>query len=100
MLRQHGIVECSAELSDAIDNDIPLLKGSENEVQLRASALVACELLVIALNATQSKEDSPALGSNFVLTSAKLCNWLWGWLGKTPAGKAFPRHATPSTLFY
>lgn len=93
MLRQLGVVRTTDAVADAIARGDPLPRGSNAEIALRAASLRAIEEAVDVANAGAAP-DAPRL------MPATLCNWLWGWLGKQPAGKAFPRHATPDTLFY
>ncbi len=76
------IVPCQ-DLSDTIDRCIELSKGSEDEVALRAAALVGIEHVV----------EMTKLSSN------ELGNYLWGGLGKIPEVRQYERHAT-KTVFY
>jgi hypothetical protein len=96
MARQAGAVVCTPAVADAIARGEPLARGSAPEVALRAAALLAVEVAVETINA------GGAAGATGVppLVPAELCNWMWGWLGKTPEGRAYERHAAPGTLFY
>ena len=92
VLRKLGILRCSNELNARIDGLETLQAGSWEEVSLRAKGLVAIHELVEYYNAMHSSEKK--------LTAAQLCNYMWGGLGKEPTFRAYPRHLTPSTLFY
>lgn len=76
------IVPCQ-ELTERIESCTELPKGSEDEVALRAAAMVGIELVI----------------TEMALSSIELGNYLWGGLGKVPEVRKFQRHAT-KTLFY
>lgn len=76
------IVPCP-ELFEAIETNQEIPMGSEDEVALRAGALVGIEQVV----------------SSLPLSSNELGNFLWGGLGKVPEVRKFHRHAT-KTIFY
>ena len=95
VLRKLGVLVCTSELNSQIDAGETLPSGSWEEVSLRAKGLVAIQELV------QRYNDTHALGEKArKLTAGQLCNYMWGGLGKQPAFRAFPRHLTPTTLFY
>jgi len=85
-LRQCGVVSCSSELNRRIEQGECLPRGSVWEVALRAKALAGVEAVVE--------------GSSHAITSVELGNYLWGYLGKEPACRMYPRHATKDTCFY
>ena len=92
MMRQHECImvnDCT--LTERLNSGIYIDKGSEEEVALRASALTATEHIVILLNKKHG---------NKVVNAQRLCNWLWGGLGKHPENRKYPRHLAPSTSFY
>ena len=93
VLRKLGIIECSSQLNSRIDAGDTLASGSWEEVSLRAKALVAVRDIVKRYNDKHKLREK-------MLTAAQLCNYMWGGLGKLPAFRAFPRHHTPTTLFY
>jgi hypothetical protein len=76
------IVPCE-ELMERIESCTELAKGSEDEVALRAAAMVGIEQVVGIV----------------ALSSIELGNYLWGGLGKAPEVRKFQRHAT-KTVFY
>jgi hypothetical protein len=81
-------------LSARLDAGECIEKGSEEEVALRARAVTATELIVEWVNDFVASIGPP------VLNAQRLCNWLWGGLGKHPTNRKYPRHLTPSTSFY
>ena len=91
-LRKGGVLQCSKELSSCLDSNTPIKKGSEFEVGLRATGVVAVSELTQLWNKTFSPQEP--------LSDATLCNFLWGKLGKRPDYRSFPRHYAPDTLFY
>eukprot|EP01033_Poteriospumella_lacustris_P004666 gene4666-3345_t len=93
MMRMTGILTVEDALASLINREEPIAKGSEAEIALRAKALDAVEQVVARVNATQGRQPA-------VLNAQRLCNWLWGCLGKAPGNRQFPRHLTPSTSFY
>jgi hypothetical protein len=110
MLRRYGMIQCSEELCEIIssaaegnasvsesegsEERMPraILKGSEEEIALRACGVHAIELLVEGLN-TSGKSTQK-------VNSQLVCNWLWGSVGKAGENRSYPRHLTPSTSFY
>lgn len=93
MARQAGAVACTRAVAADIEAGRPLHCGGGPEVALRAAALHAVEVAVETINTGAPPGAAP-------MVPAELCNWLWGYLGKTPGGKAYERHAVPGTLFY
>jgi hypothetical protein len=91
-LRKAKVLKCDPALESALERNRPLRKGSEEEVGLRATALVACE------RATELWNVAHPTGKR--LTPAVLANFLWGHLGKRADYRCYPRHYTPDTLFY
>lgn len=91
-LRKEKVVVCRPALQEAIENNVPLSSGSEEEVSLRAAAMVGIETIIAAVSARY--------GGRSVLTSVEMGNYLWGYLGKTPEFRTFPRHAIHNTVFY
>jgi hypothetical protein len=87
VLRKLGVVKCSQELEQKIESHVELLSGSEEEVSLRAAAMIGVETI-------------SRLRSGDELTPVELGNYLWGYLGKTPEFRPFTRHATRNTVFY
>lgn len=105
MMRMTGIVQCTEQLAESIAREEPLTRGSEAEVALRAASLHAVELLVQRINMNHSSiggeggEEGDRKRPRS-LNAQRLCNWLWGCLGKRGPNRSFPRHLTPSTSFY
>jgi hypothetical protein len=87
VLRKLGVVKCSQELEQKIESHVELMSGSEEEVSLRAAAMIGVETI-------------SRLRSGDELTPVELGNYLWGYLGKTPEFRPFTRHATRNTVFY
>ncbi len=107
MMRMTGIIVCNEVLVATISEEREILKGSEEEVALRSSALHAVELIVHHLNSNTNahsligdEDHVDSTGKVKVINSQKLCNWLWGWLGKDGANRNYHRHRTPSTSYY
>ena len=96
MLRMNAVVKCTEDLAKRIDEGQYILKGSEDEVALRAAALYGVEIIVAELRIFRLERND--LGED--INSQKLCNWLWGCLGKAGPNRKYPRHLTPSTSFY
>jgi hypothetical protein len=95
MMRLNGCIDVNdSALSARLDAGECIEKGSEEEVALRARAVTATELIVEWVNDFVVSIGPP------VLNAQRLCNWLWGGLGKHPANRKYPRHLTPSTSFY
>jgi hypothetical protein len=92
MIRKFEVISCKQYIHEHIVAGQYILKGSEEEVALRAAALTGVELLVARANLVPS--SAPPLNPQ------RLCNWLWGCLGKMPENRSFPRHLSPSTSFY
>jgi hypothetical protein len=100
MLRRYQIIQCTAELSELItssaqdtsDNRVMIMKGSEEEIALRACGVNAIEMLVKRFNTSARSERQ--------LNSQLVCNWLWGSVGKAGENRKYPRHLTPSTSYY
>src|SRR4051794_18336767 len=83
VLRLDGVLEFEPGLVARIDAEQPLVHGSPEEVEIRACALHAVELLVAAHGAT---------------TATAVDNALWH-RGGEPRYKARPRHRAPCTAY-
>lgn len=90
MLRRYDIVQCSVQIDEMIATQIPLSKGGEEEIALRSASLTAVERIV--------KTVREVRGEN--INSQRLCNWIWGFLGKDGENRSYPRHLVPTTSFY
>jgi hypothetical protein len=82
VLRVDGVLSFEPELLDRIARGDDIPSGSEPEVEIRAVALHAVELLVERLRATGRE-----------VTAGELDSWLWR-RGGEPRYKAVPRHRT------
>lgn len=82
VLRRFGILEYSSELSDRVDNKIEILHGSNFEVEIRASSILAVELMKNELR----KRDSR-------IKSIDIDSWLW-WKGRKKLSNDKPYHLT------
>ncbi len=82
VLRVDGVLVYDTDLLARIGNGTLIPAGSEEEIEIRASALHAVELVREALNA-----------SGHAVTSQGLDYLLWN-RGQQPAYKAIPRHRT------
>ncbi|KDO22021.1 hypothetical protein SPRG_12230, partial [Saprolegnia parasitica CBS 223.65] len=82
VLHAMGILEYTSELDDMIEKGTLLPHGGV-ETELRAAAVVACEKIVAATGLDMIALDS----------------FLWR-LGKEPAYRSKPRHATQDTVYY
>jgi hypothetical protein len=87
VLRVDGILSYESSLARRIEAGELIAAGSEEEVEIRASALHAAELLVDALRRTG--RTATAMAVDFLL---------WNQ-GQSPRYKASPRHRT-RTVFY
>lgn len=87
VLRADGILEYHADLARRIDEGTLIASGSVEEVEIRASAVHACELICSELR----QRGAPA-------TAMQLDYFLWN-RGQRPEYKARPRHRTRS-IFY
>eukprot|EP01040_Poterioochromonas_malhamensis_P006154 gene6154-6621_t len=96
MLRMNRIVLCHEDLAVRIEKGVYLMKGSEEEVALRSAALAGVEIVVQELRKVREERGDESEEIN----SQKLCNWLWGCLGKEGIHRKYPRHLCPSTSFY
>lgn len=90
VLRKLGILELSESLSKTIDEGTVLPVGDQ-EVELRALAIVACDMIV-----SKAKEHFPE-ETNF--DAMTLDYYLWT-VGKDPEYRSSHRHYTRDTLFY
>ena len=64
VMRLYGVVDCLPELNDKISNYVSVVKGSEDEVTMRAATVFAIEQLVVTVG-----DDR--------INSQKLCNYFW-----------------------
>jgi len=87
VLRMDGILGYGASLLARINTQTPLPAGSAEEVEIRACAVHAVELIKNAI--CDAGQD---------ITSSQLDNFLWN-RGQQPHYKAVPRHRT-RTVFY
>ena len=87
ILRKFGILEYSPELAKKIDNRIEIKAGSEEEIEIRANAIWAIELMKREIQKKIPKISAPDIDS-----------WLWlKSQQKSPDDK--PYHLT-RTIFY
>jgi hypothetical protein len=92
MMRKFRTIVCQEYIDIQIASGKYIMKGSEEEVALRAAALTAMELITLKCNELNT--------SGRPLNAQRVCNWVWGCLGKKPENRSFPRHLAPSTSFY
>ncbi|MDJ0716149.1 MAG: queuosine salvage family protein [Prochloraceae cyanobacterium] len=88
VLNLDGILHYSDRLKSKINNGEEIPKGSEEEVEIRACCIHACELILRKLN---------VLGMN--VNAAMLDNYLWN-KGQNHFYKSFPTHQTRQTTYY
>jgi hypothetical protein len=88
VLRHYGILEYDRELSDLVDNSIPIQAGSPEEVEIRAATIQAVEKIRQHIS---TKKQHP-------ISAVKLDWWLWT-LGQDDQVRARPYHRTRS-MFY
>jgi len=86
-LRMLGVLEYDLLLLQRIEREEPLASGSEEEVEIRAGALHAVELLAAA-----------CARRGWAIAPHKLDLLLWS-RGQSPAIKAKPRHRTRCTYY-
>ena len=87
VLRHYGVLEYAPELAQRIDNQELLLPGREEEVELRAATIWACELL---------KHEMSCI-SGLAITAVEVDQLLWH-LGQNSA-EMRPYHRT-RTIYY
>jgi len=87
VLRCEGILDYDPILAGRIDAAQPLAAGSLEEIEIRAGAVHAVELLVAAIR-----------GQGGALAAYELDNLLWH-RGQRPEIKARPRHRTRSVFY-
>jgi len=88
VLRVDGVLRYEAALAARIDAEIPIAAGTPEEVELRACAVHAVELMVAALRSRGN-----------AVNAMQLDNLLWS-RGQQPAYKqAHPRHRTRSVFY-
>jgi hypothetical protein len=112
MMRMNRIVKTTTSLASHIEEGKEIIKGSEEEIALRSSALTGVERIVQTLKKVRkerktdnnqtntNKEEEEAEEEEEEINAQKLCNWLWGCLGKAGENRKYVRHLTPSTSFY
>ncbi|HEU5228887.1 MAG TPA: queuosine salvage family protein [Ktedonobacteraceae bacterium] len=86
VLRHYNVLEYHVALAERIDNQEILLSGSEEEVEIRAATVWACELLRRAM-----------LQRGRAMTAAEIDQRLW--LTGQNAGEMHPYHRT-RTIYY
>jgi hypothetical protein len=87
VLRCEGVLVYAEDLGGRIDREVPLQSHSEEEVEIRAGAVHAVELLVAALRARGTQA-----------TAHGLDYWLWH-RGQRPELKSRPRHRARSVFY-
>ncbi len=87
VLRLDGVLRYDDELISRIEKEDEIPAGAPEEIEIRACAVHACELLI---------EELKRLGKN--INSMQLDQFLWN-RGQLPEFKSLPRHRT-RTVFY
>jgi len=87
VLRKLKILEYSPELASKIDNQIPILSGSEEEIEIRANTIWAIEMM--------KEKIKPKIPN---ITSMDIDSYLW-LLGQNKSPDDKPYHLT-RTIFY
>lgn len=87
VLRKLDILEYSPKLALKIDNKIPILSGSEEEIEIRANTIWAIEIM--------KEKIKPKIPN---ITSMDIDSYLW-LLGQNKSPKDKPYHLT-RTIFY
>jgi hypothetical protein len=117
MMRMNQIVKTTSSLALHIKEGKEIIKGSEEEIALRAAALTGVERIVQTLKKLRNEKKTERVTDNKQISETnqetavveddeeeinaqKLCNWLWGCLGKTGENRKYVRHLSPSTSFY
>lgn len=85
-----GILELSKKLADHIDSG-KVLKPGEQEIELRAVSIVACDMIVEKAKQKYPQEDQ--------FNALKLDHYLW-MLGKEDGFRQVERHYTREMVFY
>ncbi len=88
VMRHLGIIEYTPQLAAKIDNMEYLRPGSEEEIEIRAATIQACELIKKKLKTEKGIE----------LSSPSIDYWLWS-LGQEESFRTRPYHRT-RTIFY
>ncbi|ETV66289.1 hypothetical protein H257_17256 [Aphanomyces astaci] len=89
VLHALGILEYTPALAAAIEDGQVLVLGSDEEVELRAGAVVACDKILAVLQ----EGDIPDA------TILALDSYMWR-VGKEPLYRPLERHATQDTVLY
>lgn len=87
VLRRFRVMSYSTELANKIDNKIQIKKGSEEEIEIRANTIMACELIKEELRKNNSKIDS-----------IQVNDYLW-LMGQKRAHDDEPYHRTLTTFY-
>lgn len=95
MLRVDGVLRLDPDLEAAIDAEALLAHGSPEEVELRACAVQAVELLAAARGAAAV---TGAAGTPPPLTPAEIDSALWN-RGRAPRYKSRPRPRSRNTAY-
>jgi hypothetical protein len=95
VLRIDGLLRYDAELAARIDAETLIPAGAPEEVELRACAVHAVELIVAELRRPSIRQDS----AGHTVNAMQLDNLLWSRGQRPEYKRARPRHRTRS-LFY
>lgn len=93
VLRTDGLLRYRADLAEQIDAGRPIVAGSPAEVEIRAVAVHAVELLVGAWGSAD-----PATNAEKPVSAADLDYLLWN-RGQRPRYRVAPRHRTRTTNY-
>ncbi|PIU21268.1 MAG: hypothetical protein COT15_03275 [Candidatus Diapherotrites archaeon CG08_land_8_20_14_0_20_34_12] len=87
VLRRFRVMSYSTELTNKIDNKIQIKKGSEEEIEIRANTIMACELIKEELRKNNLKMDSIHVN-----------DYLW-LMGQKRTHEDEPYHRTLTTFY-
>lgn len=93
VLRTDGLLRYRADLAEHIDAGRPIAAGAAAEVEIRAVAVHAVELLAAAW-----RDSDPAEDGQKPVSAADLDYLLWN-RGQQPSYRAAPRHRTRTTNY-
>lgn len=91
-LRALGVLEYKAELSNYVDQEIPLVPGSSMEIELRMATICVGEHLKQISNAVLTKENRP------LITSQELDFFLWSY-GRQLDRNVHKHHLSITTMY-
>ncbi len=91
-----GVLELSETLANKVDSATPLTSGSTEEIELRATAIIACDEIA---KKAKSKFTNTNNNNEVLFYCMQLDYYLWT-IGKDEKFRTVERHYTLDTVFY